>query len=353
LKNDPEAADAAGECEGRPQAVTMTTQKQNKKLQSLVKTMKLAASEQIKTQVLATDARLFAESVVDTIREPLLVLGADLGIVRANRAFYQTFKIRPEETEGFLLFELNNGEWNIPMLRRLFAEIQKNRKSFDNYEIEHDFSGLGRRSMLLNARPLFSETGETELIVLAMEDVTDRKHVEQMLRELSLTDELTRLYNRRGFLTLAEDRLRSARRTKTGLWMFFADVDGLKHINDSFGHQEGDRALMEIASILKKGFRESDIIARLSGDEFIILISTTFAADDCENIVLTRVQKSICDLNLQGARMYKLALSMGACHFAGTDQWTVENMMVKADERLYELKNSRKSENIQGTAELE
>src|SRR3989338_8947318 len=121
-----------------------------------------------------------------------------------------------------------------------------------------------------------------------MEDITDRKHTEEMLRELSITDELTNLYNRRGFLTLAADRLKLTRRSKTGLWMFFADVDGLKHINDTFGHQEGDRALTDVAQILKKIFRESDIIARLSGDEFIILIATRLSTDDCEAAVMAR-----------------------------------------------------------------
>jgi diguanylate cyclase (GGDEF)-like protein len=172
-----------------------------------------------------------------------------------------------------------------------------------------------------------------------------------MLRELTLTDELTRLYNRRGFLTLAQDRLKLARRAKTGLWLFFADVDGLKHINDTFGHQEGDRALVEIARVLKKGFRESDIIARLSGDEFIILITTTLETDNCESAVLSRVEQSLADLNLQGARNYDLSLSMGACHFGGADQWSVDSMMTKADGKLYELKKTRQDRLVNKPAE--
>jgi len=227
------------------------------------------------------------------------------------------------------------------MLHRLFGEIETDRKSFDNFAMEHDFSMVGKRSLLLNARPIFSDTGKTQLILLAMEDVTDRKRVEEMLRELSLTDELTRLYNRRGFLPLAENRLKLAHRGKTGLWLFFADVDGLKYINDTYGHQEGDRALVEIAQVLKKCFRESDIIARLSGDEFIILVTTTSASDDCEAVVLARVEKSLNDLGLPGARNYKLSLSIGGCRFRSDDQWTVESMMAKADEKLYELKKTR------------
>jgi diguanylate cyclase (GGDEF)-like protein len=303
-----------------------------------------SANEQKQTEVLLTDARLFAESIVDTLREPLLILGPDLRIIRANRSFYSIFKATPEKTEGFLLFEINNGQWNVPMLHRLFGEVQKNHTSFENFEMEHNFNLTGKRSMLLNARPIFSGAGENQLILLAMEDVTDRKHVEEMLRELSLTDDLTHLYNRRGFLTLAADRLKLARRAKTGLWLFFADVDGLKHINDTFGHPEGDRALVKVAQVLKRCFRESDVMARLSGDEFVVLITTAAATNDCEEAVLSRVGKSLNDLNSHGARNYNLSLSMGACHFGGADQWSVDSMMVKADEKMYELKKIRQSQ---------
>lgn len=319
----------------------MTANKQDQNPLSLAHPADSALLQQERTLALLKDASLFAESIVDTVREPLLILGPDLKIVRANRSFYKTFRLKPEETVGFFLFKLNGGQWDIPILQRLFSEIQKNHTSFDNFEMEHEFTVVGKRSMLLNARPIISSTGETQLILLAMEDITDHKRVEESLRELSLKDELTNLYNRRGFLTLAEDRLKLVRRSKTGLWLFFADVDGLKNINDTFGHQEGDRALAEIAHVLKKDFRDSDIIARLSGDEFIILITTTLAADDCESIVLGRVEKSLNDLDLQGARAYKLKLSMGGCHFEGSDQWTVDGMMAKADEKLYELKKQR------------
>ncbi len=317
-------------------------QDENEKLHSQVETMKTAALEQKRNQINLTNARLFAESVVDAVKEPLLILSPDLKVVRANRSFYQTFKLKPEKTEGAMLFELNNGQWNIPMLHRLFGEIQKNQTSFDNFEIQHDFNVVGKRSMLVNARPILSPNGKTQLILMAIEDVTDRKHVEEILRELSLTDDLTHLCNRRGFLTLAEDRLKLARRAKTGLWLFFADMDGLKHINDTFGHREGDRALVEVARVLRKSVRESDIVARLSGDEFILLIATAFTSDNCEAVVVSRIEKSLNTLNLQGARNYNLSLSMGACHFGGSDPWSVDSMMVKADEKLYELKKNRK-----------
>ena len=98
------------------------------------------------------EAREYAESIVDTVREPLIVLDADLKVVSANRAFYQTFKTKPAETEGQLIYDIGNQQWNIPNLRELLEDILPRNASFDNYEVEHDFPYIGKRTMLLNAR---------------------------------------------------------------------------------------------------------------------------------------------------------------------------------------------------------
>jgi diguanylate cyclase (GGDEF)-like protein len=103
------------------------------------------------------------------------------------------------------------------------------------------------------------------------EDITERKRMEAEIREMSLRDLLTGLYNRRGFITLAEQQLKAANRAHRPLQLTFADCDRLKWINDTLGHKEGDKALIDTAQILRQTFRESDIIARLGGDEFAIL----------------------------------------------------------------------------------
>ena len=111
-----------------------------------------------------------------------------------------------------------------------------------------------------------------ELYVLAIDrDISERKKMEQELRELSLTDELTGLYNRRACLTLGEQLLKIANRDKKGIYVLYADVDNLKIINDEMGHQTGDQALSDVAAILKEKFRESDVIARIGGDEFVVI----------------------------------------------------------------------------------
>ena len=120
---------------------------------------------------LVEDLQDYAQNIVDTVREPLLILDATLRVRSANRAFYQTFHVTPAETEGRLIYELGNGQWDIPDLRTLLEDIVPKSSVFDDFELEHTFPAIGRRVMLLNARKL-KAGHHGELLVLAMEDVT-------------------------------------------------------------------------------------------------------------------------------------------------------------------------------------
>jgi len=119
----------------------------------------------------------YAQDVVDTVREPLLILDSTLRVHSANRAFYQTFHVAPDETENRLIYELGNGQWDIPALRTLLEDIVPMSSVFNDFELEHDFPFIGRRTMLLNARKL-RQGSHRELLVLAMEDVTQRRRAE-------------------------------------------------------------------------------------------------------------------------------------------------------------------------------
>jgi len=114
----------------------------------------------------------YAQGIVETVREPLLVLDGELRVQSANHSFYQTFKTMPPETEGRLIYELGKGQWNIPRLRQLLEEIVPQNSVFENFEVEHDFPDIGVRTMMLNARRLEARPGHPPLILLAMEDVT-------------------------------------------------------------------------------------------------------------------------------------------------------------------------------------
>src|SRR5438067_8218221 len=127
---------------------------------------------------LVEDIQDYAQNIVDTVREPLLILDATLRVRSANRAFYQAFHVSPGETEGRLIYELGNGQWDIPDLRTLLEDIVPKSSVFDDFELEHTFPAIGRRVMLLNARKLRAGH-HGELLVLAMEDVTERRRVEE------------------------------------------------------------------------------------------------------------------------------------------------------------------------------
>jgi two-component system CheB/CheR fusion protein len=122
-----------------------------------------------------------AESIINTIREPLIVLDQDLRVVTVSRSFYEVFKVKSEETVGQLIYDLGNKQWDIPKLRELLETILPQKATFDNYEVEHTFATIGRRIMLLNARQIQKVLGKQQVILLAIEDITERKETENIM----------------------------------------------------------------------------------------------------------------------------------------------------------------------------
>jgi PAS domain S-box-containing protein len=136
-------------------------------------------------------ARGFAESIVSTVREPLLILNADLHVKSANHAFYETFQVTPTETEGRFIYDLGKGQWDIPALKQLLEEIVPKNSKFDDFEVEYDFETIGRKTMSLNARR-FPPEGRWDLILLAIADITQRKRLEMEREELQEATEAAR-----------------------------------------------------------------------------------------------------------------------------------------------------------------
>lgn len=153
---------------------------------------------------------------------------------------------------------------------------------------------------------------------------------------LSLTDGLTGLYNRRGFTTLSEQQLKVARHAGRGLILVYADLDGLKQINDTFGHPAGDEALVRAAQILERTFRASDILARIGGDEFAAL--AVRGSDEGVHAIPERLQRIVAEYNAAQARPYQLSISTGAMYFDPRQALSIEEMMTKADQMMYRQK---------------
>jgi signal transduction histidine kinase len=127
------------------------------------------------------DALSFTQAIVDTVREPLLVLDRELRVTTASRAFYRTFRVSPEVTLQQFIYDLGNGQWNIPGLRTLLEEVLPQHKAFRDFEVVHTFPSIGRKIMLVNARKLFRASNNTEHIVLAIEDITEKKRISDEL----------------------------------------------------------------------------------------------------------------------------------------------------------------------------
>jgi diguanylate cyclase (GGDEF)-like protein/PAS domain S-box-containing protein len=401
------------------------------------------------------DAREYAENIVETVREPMVVLNSDLKILTANHSFYETFKVKPEATIGKFIYDLGNRQWDIPRLRVLVEEILPLDTVINGYEVEHDFPDIGRKIMLLNARQIFREDIGSHIILLAMEDITDRKlaeerisevmrqqqaildnipniawlkdregkyvavngpfsksfgmtpddmvgksvsdiyppelavkyeknfrevmatgtrtyfeesivdregkiqhmeknetpifndtgviigvigiahditsrkEVEEALRHDNTHDALTGLYNR-AFFDEELDRFAHGRMFPLSIVM--ADVNGLKTINDTMGHDAGDNLIKLAARIILGAFRAEDIVARIGGDEFAVLLPET------DTIVAEEAIKRImrCPEITSG----QVGIAFGIATAKNKDQ--LAEALKLSDERMYLDKSAQR-----------
>jgi two-component system cell cycle response regulator len=178
-------------------------------------------------------------------------------------------------------------------------------------------------------------------LVYAME----RHNMLSVLKQLTMIDDLTGLYNRRSFFEFAEHHVKLATRSKRPLLLIMADVDGLKQINDTHGHQEGDLALIKTASLLKGTFRASDIVSRIGGDEFAMLVIEA-GMDTLEDIA-ARLTRNLKELNLTTELPFTISLSMGTAMFDPGKPSTFKELLLQADKAMYQHKKQKEEQQSQ------
>ena len=171
--------------------------------------------------------------------------------------------------------------------------------------------------------------------------VTELENANERLNNLSLTDALTGLNNRRGFIILATSLLKFARRVKYSLSLLYIDLDSLKYINNTFGHAAGDEIILQFANILTDTFRDSDIIGRLGGDEFVVLLVDA-TEDDLESM-RTRLKNNVEAYNLQSDQQSKISFSLGIIRADPDSTISMEELLSQADQAMYEHKRQRKN----------
>jgi diguanylate cyclase (GGDEF)-like protein len=261
-----------------------------------------------------TPFKIYSEYVIS-----LILFGSLIFLVTGRKAF-------DRRISGLLLGSI---------VLSIMAEL-----AFTTYASVYGFSNmLGHMLVFISFYLIYKaliETGLTRPYDLMFRNL---KRSEEELRALSYIDELTGLYNRRGFFTIAAKQLKISKRAKESLLLFYANLDGMKWINDNLGHGEGDVALLETAEVLKHTFRESDIIGRLGGDEFAVL--ATLTTEDNIAAIKDRLQGQLDMRNMKGTRRYYLSLSLGAVNCLPDETATIEDMLDRADKLMYVNKQSK------------
>ncbi|MBI5101856.1 MAG: diguanylate cyclase [Nitrospirae bacterium] len=277
------------------------------------------------------------KNFIDTTLDGIYHVNAEGVFTLMNRSGAKIFGYEsPEEIIGRNALEF----WRDPRDRDAYREELRIRKYVSAYPIKARKKNGEPIELETSSRIVESDSGNIIGIEGILRDVTERRHMEEELRFMSLRDELTGLYNRRGFITLAEQELKMADRLKIGMFILYADLDGLKAINDTLGHEVGDMAIKEAAGILKETFRNSDIIGRIGGDEFVVIpIGTT---GDNLPAITSRLQRNIDVKNEENDRRYKLSLSSGIAYYDPEHPSTIDELLTTADALMYDQKRNKR-----------
>jgi diguanylate cyclase (GGDEF)-like protein/PAS domain S-box-containing protein len=295
-----------------------------RRVQEATETAKLIqdSENRFRSLVESTDTSIY---LVDRNYNYLFMNKKHLSRIGVNKNQYigQPFSAfhSPEETELF-----------IKKAEKVFKTCESIQFEYKSFRVDKYF--------LQTFSPIMEDKNEPVAMTVISKEITDRKYMEKELKALSLKDDLTGLYNRRGFTTLAEQHIKMAKREKIGFYVLYADLDNLKMINDTFGHKEGSRAISDIANIFQETYREVDIIARLGGDEFAI-IHVGLTGDNID-IIDSRLQAKIDSFNLRNKRVFKLSLSVGISYYDPEHPCSIDELIVKADTLMYEHKKNKK-----------
>ncbi|MGE0087369.1 MAG: sigma-54 interaction domain-containing protein [Desulfococcaceae bacterium] len=207
------------------------------------------------------------DNILGSIREPLIVLDSELKVVKANQSFYRTFNVRPDETEGNLIYDLGNRQWNIPRLRELLEDILPENNVFNDFEVEHSFDTIGRKIMLLNARQIYSGENRLQLILLAIEDVTEREYYKRHLEEI--------VENRTAELRLAREEAEKSRNlAETAL----CEINTLKK------QLESERAYLQ--EEIRQEYNHENIVGQSNAVNYVFYKIEQIAATDTTVLIL-------------------------------------------------------------------
>ncbi len=289
-----------------------------------------ARVDRARRELTASEQRYRA--LMEQAGDGIILIDEDLAVVEANTRAVQLLGVARAEVVGRSLEEVRGtalGAALCDAVTHLFAG--------DTTTI----SGIRTGGTVIDANFAVVDVGDRRIAQGILRDVTERERAARQLEELSLRDPLTGLHNRRGFEVLSEQQFRTAARLGQPLLLLFADVDGLKPVNDGAGHEAGDRLLCKAATTLLSSFRDSDIVARVGGDEFAVL--TIDAGADDASRVMERLAGAITAANRADDPVAPLSLSVGAAAFDPAVPSSLDELLRVADGRMYAVKRGRSS----------
>ncbi len=278
-------------------------------------------------------------SIFDAVNDAIFIHDRETGhILDVNTAMTHLFQCTREEARRLSIEGISEGSSPFSQ-QEAMKKIKSSSKNPQRFEWRcKDCSGR----LFWSEVTLKSITiGGKERVLSVIRDISDRKLMEEELRTAAITDDLTGLLNRRGFFSFAEQQLKIANRQNNRLHLVYLDIDDFKKINDNICHKAGDQALVDAANILKSTFRESDIIARIGGDEFVVLLTEPLDAD-INHLIFNRMEGYLQEYNAKTYLQYTLIFSIGTALYESSCLCTVEDLLYRADQAMYKDKKSRK-----------
>ncbi len=270
-------------------------------------------------------------SLIESTEDSIYLVNREYQYIYMNKNHREIMGFSGEESLG-----RSYGEFHSPEETELFKRNVD--MIFDTgRSVQHEHKNIaGDRYFLQTLSPVQDPGGKITAVTVVSKDISRLKMMEERLHTLSITDELTGLFNRRGFFTFGEQYIKMANRQKTKVFMLYIDLDALKRINDTLGHKAGDLALTILADCLKKSFRDSDAIARIGGDEFVVFPVETAG----ENIgsIIARFNESIKMCNEKANSGCALSASVGVACYDPADPHSLDELLIQADRNMYERK---------------
>ncbi len=314
--------------------------KETNRLEREESRLQASVREHVRTEKALETERDFLAAVLDSADTFILILDSAGRILQVNHAVETTLGYSVDDLRGRTFVSALPIKDVAAGLREDLRRLEKGSgaRAFES----HWATSTGERLLVHGSlAPLRDGARTLSHIIVTASDVTQRRALEDELRAMSLRDDMTGLYNRRGFALLAEQRLKDSRRSESTLAIVYADVDHLKSINDAYGHSAGDIAIVTCAQALEVTFRESDIVARIGGDEFVVLAEADARKLD---LVSRRLDRELDRRTADSGLQFAVSLTIGSAHSKPPHRTSLDALLQQADAFMYEHKHDEKSE---------